>query len=60
MEGEMKQATIYRCTSSTDATDRANLYYIASPTAAGMQRDPQARQITVTNKKGKALALFAY
>lgn len=56
----MKQATIYRCTSSTDATDRANLYYIASPTAAGMQRDPQTRQITVTNKKGKALALFAY
>ena len=56
----MKQATIYRCTSSTDATDRANLYYIASPSASRMQRDTESRQITISSRAGKPLAVFQY
>ena len=56
----MKTATMYHCQTVTEATDRANLYYIASPTATGIQDNRQARQIQVTNRKGKPLAVFQY
>lgn len=51
-----RTATQYFCTSRTEATDRSNLYYIASPTATGIQADPD--KITVTGKKGNPLAIF--
>lgn len=52
----MKHTTVYHCKSRTEATDRANLYYIASPTARGMQIDKD--KITVTGRNGKPLAVF--
>ena len=51
-----KKPTIYHCKSRTEATDRSNLYYIASPTATGIQTDPD--KITITGKKGNPLAVF--
>ena len=57
---DMKQATRFYCTSITDATDRSNLYYIASPSATGITKDATKKQITVTGKKGNPLAIFAY
>lgn len=56
----MKPATRYNCKSRTEATDRSNLYYIASPTATGITEDKTARQIQVTNRKGNPLAVFQY
>ena len=56
----MKNATLYKCTSRTEATDRANLWYIASPSASRMQRDAESRQITISSRAGKPLAVFAY
>lgn len=50
------KVTTYHCTGRTDATDKANLYYIASPTATGIQTDTD--KITVTGKKGNPLAIF--
>jgi len=50
------KVTTYHCTSRTDATDKANLYYIASPTARGMQIDKD--KITVTGRNGNPLAVF--
>ena len=55
-----KRPTVYRLTSVTTATDSANLYYIASPTATGLQHNHNERNITVTNKHGKPLAVFQY
>ena len=54
----MKKITVYHCTGHTDATDRANLYYIASPTARGMQTDKD--KITVTGRNGNPLAVFVF
>lgn len=54
----MKKVTVYKCQGRTDATDRANLYYIASPTARGMQTDRD--KITVTGRNGKPLAVFIF
>ena len=51
-----KRVTIYNCKSRTEATDRSNLYYIASPTATNIQTEPN--KITVTGKKGNPLAIF--
>ena len=56
----MKQIAIYHSHTVTEATDRANLYYIASPTATGIQTDHQAREIKVTNRKGNPVAVFQY
>ena len=56
----MKKATVFHCQTVTEASDRANLYYIASPSATGMQRDNQARAITITSRAGKPLAVFQY
>ena len=56
----MKTATKYNCKSVTEATDRSNLYYIASPTATAITKDTDKRQITVSNRKGNPLAVFVY
>lgn len=52
------KVTEYHCTGRTDATDKANLYYIASPTARGMQTDKD--KITITGRNGKPLAVFLF
>ena len=54
----MKQIAFYHCHTVTEATDRANLYYIASPTARGMQTDKD--KITVTGRNGNPLAVFLF
>ena len=51
---------IYKCKSYTDATDRANLYYIASPTARRIERDKDERSIKIYGKKPAPLAEFVY
>ena len=53
-----KRVTVYHCTGRTDAIDRSNLYYIASPTATNIQTEPD--KITVTGKKGNPLAVFLF
>lgn len=50
--------TVYYCKTRTEATDRANLYYIASPTARGLQTDKD--KITVTGRNGNVLAIFEF
>ena len=50
--------TVYHCKTYTEATDSANLYYIASPTARGFQTDKD--KITVTGRNGKPLAVFLF
>lgn len=52
------KVTIYHCIGRTDATDKANLYYIASPTARGMQTDKD--KIIVTGRNGNPLAVFLF
>lgn len=52
------RVTIYHCQGRTDATDKANLYYIASPTARGLQTDKD--KITVTGRNGTPLAVFLF
>ena len=54
------KVTIYRCKTITEATDRSNLFYIATTAAAGIQKDTTGRQITVTGRKGNPLAVFTY
>ena len=51
-----KRVTTYYCKTRTEAIDRSNLYYISSPTAAGIQASPEA--IKVTTREGRALAIF--
>lgn len=50
------KVTTYHCKTHTEATDSANLYYIASPTARGIQTEKD--KITVTGRYGKPLAVF--
>ena len=52
--------TVYHCKTRTEATDRANLYYIASPAAAGIETNHGAKVIKVTSRKGATLATFQY
>lgn len=52
------KVTEYHCTGRTDATDKANLYYIASPTARGIKTDRD--KITVTGRNGNPLAVFFF
>lgn len=54
------KSIIYRCKGITDATDRANLYYISVPAARGLKRDQGARAITITDRKGTPMAIFSY
>jgi len=56
----MKNTTFYRCNTSTEATDKANIFYINSQTARAIQKDPQKKQITVTGRNNYILAIFAY
>ena len=56
----MKRTNIYYCKSITEASDRANLFYIASNTANNMIQDNASKTITVTNKRQQVLAVFAY
>lgn len=51
---------IYRCKGLTEATDRANLYYINISEARGLKRDKDARAITATDRKGQPIAIFNY
>lgn len=57
---EKHTPTVYHCTSITEATDRANLWYISSPTARQIKTDPQARKIAIFGRKPEPLAVFAY
>lgn len=54
----MKPATVYHCKSRTEATDRANLYYIASPTARRIETTAQC--IRIYGKKPEPIAEFTY
>ena len=52
------KVTVYWCKTRTEATDRSKLYYIASPTARGLQTDKD--KITVTGRNGNPLAVFLF
>lgn len=51
---------IYRCKGLTEATDRANLYYINVSAARGLARNQDARTITATDRNGQPIAIFNY
>ena len=51
---------IYHCKGLTEATDRANLYYINVSAARGLKRDQSTRTITATDRKGLPIAVFSY
>ena len=55
----MKTKYIYRCLSYSDATDKANLYYIYANGANKIERDNAGRQIKVLGEKG-IMAVFNY
>jgi hypothetical protein len=50
--------TVYHCKTRTEATDRANLYYIASPTARRIETTAQS--IRIYGKKPAPLAVFEF
>lgn len=50
--------TVYHCKTRTEATDRANLYYIASPTARRIETT--ARDIRIYGRKADPLAVFQF
>lgn len=50
--------TVYHCKTRTEATDRANLYYIASPTARRIETN--AQDIRIYGKKPAPLAVFQF
>lgn len=54
----MKPATVYHCKGRTEATDRANLYYIASPTARRIETT--AQDIRIFGRKADPLAIFQF
>ena len=54
----MKTA-VYHCQTATEARDRANLYYSASPTARVIKEEKPARRIVIETKKGP-IAVFQY
>jgi hypothetical protein len=53
------KVTVYWCKTRTEARDRANLYYIASPTARTIKEEKPARRIVIESKKGPQ-AVFQY
>lgn len=55
-----KNISVFYCKTATEANDRANLYYIASPTAAQIQRDTARREIQINSRNGRPLAVFQY
>lgn len=54
------KVTIYHCTGRTDATDKANLYYIASPTARRIETDNEGHKIRIYGRKPAPLAVFEF
>ena len=56
----MKRPAIYHCKGLTEATDKANLYYIASPTARRIETDTTAKEIRIFSKSPAPLAVFRY
>ena len=52
--------TVYHCKTRTEATDRANLYYIASPTASKIETDNTAHEVRIFGKKPAPLAVFEF
>lgn len=56
----MKTATLYTCTTYTEATDKANLYYINVNAAHGMKKDLENKRIQITNRHNTVIAIFAY
>ena len=55
-----KRVTVYHCTGRTDATDKANLYYIASPTARRIETDNEGHKIKIYGRKPAPLAVFEF
>lgn len=51
--------TIYHCKTRTEAIDRSNLLYISSA-ATQIQRDEERREITLTTRTGREIAVFQY
>lgn len=56
----MKQVTVFWCKSYTEANDKSNLYYIASPTARRIENDKAVKEIRIFAKSEKPLAVFRY
>ena len=54
------KVTVFWCKTHTEATDRANLYYIASPTARRMEDEHEVKEIRIFAKSEKPLAVFRY
>lgn len=54
------KVTIYHCKTRTEATDSANLYYIASPTARRIETDNATKEIRIFGKSTAPLAVFRY
>ena len=54
------KVTTYHCTGRTDATDKANLYYIASPTARRIETDNEGHKIKIYGRKPAPLAVFEF
>ena len=54
----MKTKSIYYCQGITDATDKANLYYINVAAAHNMIK--AQGEIKIMNKAGREIAVFAY
>lgn len=55
-----KRVTTYYCKTRTEATDRANLYYIASPTARRIETDNETHKIKIYGRKPAPLAVFEF
>lgn len=51
---------IYRCTNRTEATDKANLYYIQVNASRTIKDDRETKTIQIGNRHGNILAIFAY
>lgn len=56
----MKQVTKFYCLSLTEATDRANLYYIANAKAKAIKRENERKRIAIYGKTENLIAVFNY
>ena len=54
------KVTVFWCKTRTEATDRANLYYIASPTARRIETDNETHKIKIYGRKPAPLAVFEF
>ena len=55
-----KKVAVYYCKTRTEATDRSNLYYIASPAACRIENDTEIKEIRIFGKRPAPLAVFRY